>query len=139
MTHQATGDVSGRFTVEGEAILFGFPPTRAVVTIKRRSFGWRAGGAARTMAAFLVITPVVLIVPPHAPWALGALGSGAILARRRWVEHFTLQSVQGTCPKCGAPLDVKSGRLKTPHPITCEACHHQSSLVVPEQALNRNA
>jgi hypothetical protein len=130
-----TGD--GRFTVEGETVLFGFPPTRAIMSIKRRPFSWRAGGAAGIMGVFLVVAPVVMIVPPHAPWAIGALASGGILARRRWIEHFTLERVQGTCPKCGAELHVKPGRLRTPHPITCEVCHHQGSIVAPERFLKR--
>ena len=130
---------AGSFTVEGEAVLFGFPTQRAVMTIRKRPFGWRAGGAARTMAIFVPIAVVVMIVPPHAPWALGALATGAILARRRWLERFTLEDVRATCPKCGAKLEVKPGRLKTPHPVNCEACQHQTSLVVPEQALTREA
>lgn len=137
MNGQPSSNGAGRFTVEGEAVLFGFPTQRAIMTIRKRPLGWRAGGAARTMAIFLPVALVVMIVPPHAPWAIGALASGAILARRRWMERFTLEKVQATCPKCGAQLDVKPGRLKTPHPATCEACHHESSLVVPEQFLNR--
>lgn len=137
MTGEPMSNGAGRFTTEGEVILFGFPAGRAVMTIRKRALSWRAGGAARTMAIFLPVAVVVMIVPPHAPWAIGALASGAILARRRWMERFTLESVQATCPKCGAKLEVKPGRLKTPHPITCEACHHESSLVVPEQVLKR--
>ena len=87
------------------------------------------------MAIFLVIAPVAAIVPPHAPWGIGALAAGVILARRRMIERFTLIALEGTCPKCGQPLTVKRPRLRPPHPITCEGCHHQASLKVAAETL----
>jgi hypothetical protein len=108
--------------------LFGFEATEAVVSIQPRGRRWRVGGAARTMGIFLVIAPVAAIAPPHAPWGIGALAAGVILARRRMIERFTLISLEGKCPKCDEPLKVKHTRLRTPHAITCEACHHQASL-----------
>ena len=116
------------FAAPGRAILFGYDPTPAEARLLRRSLGWRAGGAARTMLLFLVVAPVVAIVPPHAPWVIGALLTGIILARRRWQEEITLQALDGTCPKCGTTLAVRPGRLRAPHPLPCEACHHESSL-----------
>ena len=115
--------------------LFGFEATEAVASIQRRGRRWRVGGAARTMGIFLVIAPVAAIVPPHAPWGIGALAAGVILARRRMIERFTLIALEATCPKCGAPLRVKRTRLRTPHAISCEVCHHQSSLKFPPEAL----
>ena len=87
------------------------------------------------MGIFLVIAPVAAIVPPHAPWGIGALAVGIILARRRMIERFTLIALEGTCPNCDEPLRVKRTRLRTPHPITCEGCHHQASLKVPAETL----
>jgi hypothetical protein len=127
----------GRVQVEGKASLFGFEPSRVVLRIRRRATSWRATGAAARMGGFTVLAGVVAIVPPHAPWLLGALFGGAFLARRRWIERYTLESVQGACPKCGGALDVKPGRLKAPHPVTCEACHHESSITFPLGALER--
>jgi hypothetical protein len=125
----------GRFTVDAEAVVFGFPNTPVEMSVRQRPLSWRAGGAARTLAVFVVVAPLVAIVPPHAPWAIGASAAGAILARRRWSERFTLERVEGACPKCGAPLSVRAGRLKLPHPVACDACHHQTSLRFPEQVL----
>jgi hypothetical protein len=82
-----------------------------------------------------VIAPFVAIVPPHAPWAIGALATGVILARRRWLERFTLERVEGVCPKCGEPLAVKAARLRLPHLVACEGCHHQSELRFSEEVL----
>ena len=126
---------AGRFTVEAEAVVFGFPATPVELSVRRRAVSWRAGGAARRLAIFVVIAPFVAIVPPHAPWAIAALATGVILARRRWLERFTLERVEGVCPKCGEPLAVKAARLRLPHPVACEGCHHQSELRFSEEVL----
>ena len=115
--------------------LFGFPPAEVVVSVLPRSHAWRVGGAFRRVALFTLLAPVVAIVPPHAPWAIGALAGGVVLARRRLKERYTLVSMTGSCPKCGEALAVKSTRLREPHPVTCEACHHVGSLQVPAEAL----
>jgi hypothetical protein len=126
---------AGRFTVQGEAVVFGFPNTPVELSVRRRAVSWRAGGAAQTLAFFVVVAPFVALVPPHAPWAIGALAAGGILARRRWGERFTLERIEGSCPKCCAPLAVKAGRLKLPHPVSCDACHHQTALRFPASVL----
>lgn len=131
----ASAGESRTFGAAGEAILFGFDPQPVQVTIQPRSRAWRMAGAARTMGVAVVVAPFVAIVPPHAPWLIGALATGGILARRRWTEHFTVQGVEGCCPKCEAALDVKPGRLKTPHPLVCEGCHHESTLRLAADAL----
>jgi len=89
----------------------------------------------RTGLLFLLIAPVAGLVPPHAPWMLGALGMGAFLARRRWDHHFTLEGLQAVCPRCGAALKVQAARLRTRHTIPCEGCHHEATLVVSQGAL----
>lgn len=128
-------DGPDRLSIRGEALVFGFPSTPAQLFVRLRALGWRAGGAARTLAIFLVIAPLVAVVPPHAPWALGALATGIILARRRWMERATLERVEASCPKCGEALSVKPGRLHLPHPVTCEHCHHQAALRVPPKEI----
>ncbi len=87
------------------------------------------------MGAAAVVAPFVAIIPPHAVWLIGALGAGAFLAGRRWTERFTLVAVRGACPKCGAALQVKAARLRRPHAIACESCHHSSTLQLPGGAL----
>jgi len=88
------------------------------------------------MAVALLVAPVVVLVPPHVPWALGALASGGFLARRRWLERFTVLDVEGTCPRCGTPVKAARGRLRTPHPVLCEACHFEGSVEVPPGTLD---
>lgn len=121
--------------VEAESTIFGFDPSPLHVKITPRSRAWRVGGAARTMGIFVVIAPFVAIFPPHAVWPIGALLAGSFLARRRYIERFTLESVEGQCPKCGAALSTKSTRLMTPHPLPCDDCHHESILRLPEGTL----
>lgn len=124
-----------RRRIEGEAVLFGFDSTAALLSVRARSTSWRASGAALIMGGFTLLAGVVAILPPHAPWLIGALVGGVLLARRRWIERHTLESVEGTCPKCGAPLAVKPSRLRTPHPVPCDRCHHEAALRFDAEAL----
>lgn len=125
-------------TLQGRAVLFGFDATPVGVEVVPRTRRWRLVGALRAMGASLLVAPVAAVVPPHAPWAIGALAAGGYFARRRWAETHTLVGVEGTCPKCGAAFKTRKGRLRRPHPLDCEACHHTSELrltdgVLPEE------
>lgn len=122
-------------SVQARAVLFGFDASPVSLEVLPRTRQWRLVGVARAVAVSLVAAPVVAIVPPHAPWAIGALAAGAYFARRRWTETHTLAGVEGTCPKCGAPFESKPSRLKRPHPLECEGCHHVSELRIPDGAL----
>jgi hypothetical protein len=131
--------VEGSFQVPAKATIFGFDDAIVRAVIIPRGRAWRAGGAARTMGVFVVVAPFVAIVPPHVVWLMGALATGAFLARRRYVERFTLVSVDGACPNCGTKLSVKPTRLLTPHQIPCDTCHYTSLLRLPEGTLEKNA
>ncbi len=130
------GRPSDALDIDGEATLFGFAATPVRVTVTPRSRAWRVWGAVRTMALFLVVAPFVAIFPPHAVWPIGAVLTGAFLARRRYVERFGLRTLEGPCPRCGGALRVKPGRLLVPHPVPCEACHHEPSIRIPSEALD---
>ena len=122
-------------TLEGRAVLFGFDATDVEVEVVPRTRRWRLVGALQAMGASLLVAPVVAVVPPHAPWAIGALAAGGYFARRRWTETHTLRSVDGACPKCGDAFKTKRSRLRRPHPLDCESCHHTSELRIPEETL----
>ena len=128
-------ETNERLTIEGEAILFGFPSTKAILTVQPRPKSWRASGAAARMGVGVLMAGIMAIVPPHAPWIMGWLVIGAIMARRRWTERYTLQGVTAKCPKCEADLSLSPSRLRRPHPVSCEACHFESRLTFPEAAL----
>jgi hypothetical protein len=121
--------------VGGQIALFGYDPTPATIHLLPRSRSWRVGGSVRTMAIAVLVAPVMGIVPPHAPWIIGALAGGGLLARRRWTERFTVVGVEGTCPRCGAPIKAATGRLRSPHPVSCEACNFEASIEIPPEAL----
>lgn len=125
----------GVFHTQAEAILFGFPPSPVAVTVRPRSRGWRIGGAARSLGIAAVVAPVVAVIPPHAPWVIGAVLGGVVLAKRRYDEEFTVVTVTGGCPKCANPIAVKATRLRSPHPLPCEGCHHDSTLRISDEAL----
>ncbi|MGB1657681.1 MAG: hypothetical protein ACPHO4_10020 [Longimicrobiales bacterium] len=133
---RATG---ASFSATAEATLFGFDPTASEVTILPRSRGWRVGGAAATFVGVVAIASPLVVFPPHAVWLLGGLGTGAFLAQRRYVERFTLLSATGQCPKCGHTFSLKRMRLRTPHPLPCEGCHHESTLRLPSDVLDVHA
>jgi hypothetical protein len=118
-------------TRAGKLELFGFPTTKAQVRVLPRTTAWRAGGAILFGVCSLLLAPLVGLVPPHAPWALGALGMGGFLALRRWRERFTILALEGLCPKCGGALGLREGTpLKAVISVPCEGCHHDARLVV---------
>jgi len=121
--------------VTGQVALFGYDSTPATIHLLPRSRSWRVGGSVRTMAVAVLVAPLMGLVPPHAPWIIGALAGGGFLARRRWQERFTVTSVDGTCPRCGGTVKAATGRLRDPHPATCEACNFEASVEVPSEAL----
>ena len=79
----------------------------------------------------LIVAALVALIPPHAPWAVAALGIGATITRRRWLERHTVRSMSGDCPRCATPLSVdRPTRLRHPHAISCETCHHEPLLTL---------
>ena len=115
----------------GTLALFGFSPTPAVVEAVPRSRAWRGTRAAAFLGTGLALAPLLGVVPPHAPWALGALSFGAFFGLRKWRERFTLLSLQGLCPKCGGAVRVIRGTpLRQNLSVPCEGCHHDARLEI---------
>ena len=117
-------------------VVFGHDATPASLELHARGTRWRAFRALRVVAVVLVLAPLAALVPPHAPWALGVLVVGGLLAWRRWQERFTVRELRGRCPRCEAEVAVPGPvRLRSPHPVSCESCHHDATLRVEEDAL----
>jgi len=123
-------------TVPARVTLFGHEATNAVVTLKPRSTRWRVTRALPLVGGGLALAPVAALVPPHVPWAAGAMIGGAVLGRRRWLERFTLVGLDARCPRCGAALSLPGPtRLRSPLSLDCESCHHQPVLQVSDEDL----
>lgn len=115
----------------GSFVLFGHEPRAATVSLVERDRAWRVRRAALYMGLGLALAPVVVLFPPHVPWLLGALGGGAFLAWRTLQGRYAMMAVEGGCPRCQAPVEVRPGtRLRSPHPLHCPACHHEFVLHV---------
>ena len=122
----------------GTLSIFGYPNTTATLEVIPRSIRWRAFRAFLYAGGGLVLAPALGLIPPHAPWALAALAVGGFMAVRRWRERFTLESLQGRCPKCGGSLRLQ-GRvpLRPVMTVPCSSCNHESRLtteIEPTQA-----
>ncbi len=115
----------------GRVTLFGHEPTTAQVSLVARTARWRMTRAFFAGGTGIALAPLVGLVPPHVPWALAAVGVGMFLARRRLREHYTLNSVEALCPRCGAELSLaRPAALRTPHIMPCDACHYEPVLRV---------
>ncbi len=121
---------SSKIVLNGKVEAFGFPVKEARIEALERSRSWRATRGLLSLAIGLGVTPVVALVPPHFPWALGALGTGAVLAQRRMTEHYTLLTMDATCPRCGAALSTPAGRLTGQRTLTCPSCNQEVLLEV---------
>jgi predicted RNA-binding Zn-ribbon protein involved in translation (DUF1610 family) len=124
-------DLATGILVPARITLFGFDVVPAHARIEARSVGWRALRTSIALAAGLIVAPAVFLVPPHAPWALAALGVGLVTARRRWAEVHTLHFFEGACPRCGEGVSIsRPVRLRHPHAVSCPSCHYELALSV---------
>lgn len=123
--------ITSGISVPAQVTLFGFDPVRADARIEARSTGWRARRASIALAAGLIAAPAVALIPPHAPWALGALGMGLLTAVRRWAEEHTLHSLEGACPRCEERIAIsRPVRLRRPHAVSCPGCRYELAVTV---------
>ncbi len=127
----SSDDLATGISVPARITLFGFDVAPADARIEARSMAWRARRASIALAAGLVVAPAVGLIPPHAPWALGALGMGLLVAWRRWSEKHTLHFLEGACPRCQEDISIsRPVSLRHPHAISCPACQYELALSV---------
>src|SRR5690606_25697473 len=106
--------------------LGGHAPTAGSVSAFLRSSRERAGRAAATLLAFLVVGAAVVVIPPHIPWAALALLAGGYLSMKQWRSEYKVEHFSGACPRCGAELPVKPDEgIRFPLKVTCFECHHE--------------
>lgn len=125
------GTVTNR--LQGEARVFGQPATVATVVVAPRADSHRTLRTALALLGTAVLTPAAFLVPPHAPWGVGALVGGLLLTRRQWAHTHSVLEVAADCPNCGSPLCVTPGsRLKFPHPLSCDHCQRAVTIHVDD-------
>lgn len=124
--------------VSASASIFGFEARPARLTVRPRSVGWRATRAGGLAGGGLVAAPVVALLPPHVVWALGSVLTGGFLGYRKWSERFTLEGIEGVCPKCGAELKLAAAiRLRSRSTLCCAGCKHDLQLQIEDGVLDQ--
>ena len=119
--------------VPAQAHVFGFEPTEVALEVEPRTTAWRATRAGVLAGGGIVLAPIVMVLPPHVAWALGSVVTGGLLGWRKWVERFTLISVEGACPKCAAALSLESPtRLRARSTLSCPDCQHDLQVIVED-------
>jgi|SRR5690606_4404312 len=114
---------SVRITPPARLAVFGAEATSATVELLERPFSWRMTRALLAAGIGLGLAPLVAVLPPHVPWAAASLIGGGVIARGRWIEHYTLARIDGNCPRCGGAIEMTPDRrLKSPESITCSHC-----------------
>lgn len=105
--------------------------SQARARVIERTASWRRSGALVQLGIWLLV-PVVMWIPPHAPWVLLVLAVGAVRAANRFREFRTLLSLRGVCPKCGTEQDFRElGRMRQPHTVHCASCRWELHVDVP--------
>lgn len=110
--------------------LGGHEAVPATLQIHQRPPGTRALRSGGFLLLFLLLALVGAIIPPHIPWALGALGAGLYLGHREWHAKMRVESFEGRCPRCGSALKLGAGQdIQLPLTLTCFHCHHEPKVV----------
>lgn len=103
----------------------------AEIQIEKRPRQTRMTRSILTLVGFLVLAPVVALIPPHIPWVLVALFMGGYLAWKQWAGEYIVHSFSGNCPRCDAELKIDPGsKVGLPLEMDCYSCHHKPTLVV---------
>jgi hypothetical protein len=134
MEKKAAGTSEARDSIlelSGRLLLFGFPPSPVAVKAIPRSPWWRGIRALGFIGGGVALAVGGSLVPPHAPWVLGALGIGGYLGIRKWGERISILSLRGLCPKCGRGIELREGTpLRQTLSLSCEGCLHNLELVI---------
>ncbi len=132
--------MSSSQTPAARLVLRGHAPAPAEVRVRPRPRKQRMVRALVLLAVFWGLVPLVVLVPPHLPWALGAFAAGIYFALRNWRGEYVVDAFSGACPRCGEPLQVAPGTLvKLPLKLVCYHCHHEPVLQVDRSARGETA
>lgn len=121
--------MNARETAPVELRLRAYPSTPGRLAATYRPPRKRMTSGLVTLLGFLVAAPIAALIPPHIPWALGAIFVGSYMAYRRWTGEYIVHSLEATCPSCGQPLAMKADEyVRLPHTVPCFNCHQEPEL-----------
>jgi DNA-directed RNA polymerase subunit RPC12/RpoP len=109
-------------------ILCAYPPAPARVGLVYRPLPLRLIRAAAVALFFFAPAPASFWLPPHYPWPVLLVATGAWLTYRV-TRPYQVRWFVGMCPRCGRELELPRGTpIQLPHGIGCCHCHFQSAL-----------
>jgi hypothetical protein len=114
-------------------VLPGSGTAPAEIEVIYQSRATRLSRALLILGLAVVIAPLLFFIPPHFLWPVVGIAAGAYLARRYWKGHYYVVEFEGSCPRCGAALELEEGqRIGRRHGIECYSCHRQPELVLDD-------
>lgn len=114
-----------------QVTLRAYLPAPARIELVPRPLAGRIARTALSILLFWGAVPLLLWVPPHYPWVVGAFIAGLFLAHREWTGRYHVRAFAGLCPRCQHPLSLGVDRtISLPHTLTCYHCHFEPTLEV---------
>jgi hypothetical protein len=115
--------------------LSGHVPAPARVEIVRVPLLRRGALTLASALGFWGLAVVLIVLPPHYPYFLGALAFGVYFPYRFWTGKYRVRAFAGICPRCGGHLQLAPGtRIDLPLTVTCFACHFEPVLEISPAA-----
>ena len=107
----------------------GHPPQPVLLEADARSTRTRAGRSLLALLGSWAAGLLLIVIPPHIPWAVGAVLAGIYFAFRSWNGELVVTRFAGPCPRCASPLSIAPGTgIRLPHRMVCYQCHHEPVL-----------
>ena len=109
----------------------GHAPAPARVELVRVPLLRRAGLTVASGVFFWGLAVLLLVLPPHYPYFLGAMAFGVYFPHRFWTGRYRVRAFAGICPHCERSLSLPPGRrIDMPQTVPCYACHWEPLLEV---------
>jgi hypothetical protein len=125
----SSDETAQRVHLEARLSLFGFVATPADLLVSPRSETQRVTRTVLTIAATILLAPLLFLIPPHIEWLVMTTLTGIYWARKNWTAEYVVASFSGTCPRCYAAISINAGTtLRLPHSVVCYSCHEHPSL-----------
>jgi hypothetical protein len=112
---------------------FGREPRSAIATVIEQPPGARFGRVLGGLGLFWGLALVSVFVPvAHFLLVPTFAVAGVVMAVKRAREDRRLVLLRGTCPRCGAPAELRpGGRFVAGRHVDCPTCHGDLTLAIP--------